>query len=314
MRFHTTSGFQEALRAERHAMAFFEVGFDIDDNAPETVAASKAEYAALEAVLTYPAITPAEVWIKLDHIFKREVMMWDIKDHVIDALEADLKRLVRQPVSGPVNLALANWRAAYVANSLHPGDDEEDNRLCEVCGQAYRDLLAVPCTTPGDVMLKAFANMLETVGHTLIGEARADLTGNLYDVNVSALTSPRDQEEVWHRALYTDLDGCDMGMNLLAYGSPVFSAGLWMERADACGLQVNVMALNDRPGGNLYIAMAAEDDLDPRVARERDRLHRILAIDGARYGAVAREIREEWPQLVLRPAIDPQPMAHEKAA
>lgn len=313
MRFHTTLPFSAKRRAASDAYAVFSTEFDRDDSSAATKRASLAEGKAIEEMLVHPALTPKEVQTKLELVFERDVLMWDFGPAAAAALVNDLQRLQGHPVSPMIAEALAAWRATHEAWSL-AGDDEDGKG--DAHSAAYHVLMETPCTTAGDFMAKAYVNLLGDNGSTLHGEAKADLTGNLFDIDIDQAVNMIDQGEVWQRAAYADLDASDLGANLLAYGLPHFSAEHWLERADAVGLQVSAIIHEDGGRGFCQSFPIHDGPNSARIDREWDRLHRLAAFpEGNRVQALIAEIEAEWPQLVRRSSLpSPSKPNTEKAA
>lgn len=273
-------------------------------------AASDAEYKALEAMLAFPATTPTELQIKLQRIFDRDITGWASWEQIQPALLADLRRLQGHPVSRAIAIAFVRWRAIHEV--WHFDTDGDQNS--EAHSEAYHALMATPCTTAGDFMAKAYVNLLGEHGSTLRGTAKADMTGNMWDVDISQADDDREHGEVWQRAAYADLDGSDLGRNLLAYGLPHFSAELWMERADAVGMRVSLIVQED--GSRVFGISEDHDseDVPEFVHRERSRLQGIWAFDRSRTAELCDEIIREWPQLAFRATPVPSTPNSEKAA
>lgn len=309
MRYHFTLPYIQAKARAKVAWEAYEAAFDKDDSSPETSAASAAEYAAFEEFLCFPAVTPSEVREKLRRALDREVYLWSdgAGARIFEALQDDLSRLQQHPVSPELAKWLVDWRTHFEAWNLLPDTEDFFHESGPERSRAYRGLMAEPCTTPGDFIAKTYVNLIEGIGGTLVGAAKADLSGNIFDIDIASQSDPVDEQEVWHRAAYQDLDDCDVGRNLLAYGLPYFSAEKWMERADAVGLQVYATASLTGFGYTL-----AENDAPvERIRRERERLRRIIATGHTIRGCmIIDEIEREWPQLILRESPDQGESCH----
>lgn len=310
MRYHFTLPYIQAKARAKVAWEAYEAAFDKDDSSPETSAASAAEYAAFEEFLCFPAVTPSEIREKLRRALDREVYLWSdgAGARIFEALQADLSQQQQHPASPEVGQLVEDWSKIYEEwHCLSDYDDDVSAAIGERRTAAFRRLMSEPCTTPGDFIAKAYVNLIEGIGGTLYGAAKADLSGNIFDIDIATQTDQRDEQEVWHRAAYQDLDDCDVGRNLLAYGLPYFSAEKWMERADAVGLRV--YANPDLTGFGYTLA---EDDAPvERIRRERQRLRSLLATDGLVRGCkIIDEIEREWPQLILRKSPDEGEKSH----
>lgn len=159
--------------------------------------------------------------------------------------------------------------------------------------------MATPCTTAGDFIAKSYVNLVGLVGHTWFGDAKEQGWGNIWDANIANEDDERDDTCAFNRAAYFDIDHSDIGANLLAYGQPHFSAELWMERADAIGLQVRVVEFQGKR--TLWQSMDIDAPHDSPAGREADRLRRLLAFDTLRSLDVMEEIERDWPQLISPP-------------
>lgn len=313
MRFHTTKQFADLQAALKAADQAFEAEFDKDEESAATTAALDETHRALAFLAVSSATTPTEVRRKLEVFEEREAhkLKDPFRAELFAGLRVDLARLQGHPVGPALGPAFMRWRGLYEQAYYTARSDEDADRLCNERHAEFVALMAVPCTTPGDFFTKTYVNLLEHYGSTLVGPAREDLTGNGYDICLDEVQDPVEENAVWVRTAYSDLDATDIGANLLAYGMPCFSAEKWMERADAVDLGVTVTI--DAAGKRwLGISMNHPDEPPAFVRRERDRLQRLSAFyDGEnRVAAIVKEIEREWPQLILRKSPDEGEKSH----
>lgn len=322
MRFHMHLAFSEAQAAHAAALA---VVRELDDaevspDDPKLKEASEAEYAALDKLmLETPAITPSEVAAKLALFHQRDMHLWENEGgRYRDAISADLARMQGWPISPDVLARWTAWRdidERYEAAAAR--SDEEGEALLEERESIYAAFHNAPCVTPGDFIVKQYAHLHGTLGGTLHGAAKEDMTGNPHDIDIDGDQYDGRFEAIEQPACYHDIDATDIGANLLAYGLPYFDAERWMERADAIGLQVDLTQQQDGRWmfGQRMDLRDEELGNDPRIRREERRLRRLIANDHGgpdRVRAVADEIRREWPQLV-RPFTAETPIVAEAA-
>ncbi len=306
MELHSTASFNDARQRADIAHAKFGeelVKPDFDENDPH---ASDDEIAAFLNFILHPAATPSELQAKLSAAIFREVYMWADWPDFLAVVKADLARMQAVTTGPDVTAALLAWRAAYEPwVTCGPMDDDDPAylKMNEDRSAAYHALLDARCTTPGDLLTKTYVNLLESVGHSLVGEASKNGNGNIFDVHIEQCDSHRDEDEAFQRAAYRDLDHCDLGANLLAYGLPYFSAQHWIARAEAVGLRPWCVTIEGRDRFGLGFD---DSDLVPdapgseRMRRERNRLRRILAFDADRAASIIAEIKVNHPRLVAK--------------
>lgn len=318
MRFSTTIAFSEARTNYEAALKGYASFDDTAENEKELEEeAWKHLSAASDALFDLPAMTAAEVIAKLDAAHERGRDDFPIEDYYTkEVMQRDLQRIQRCEVSEPFATAWRVWRkvqdsieeyGAEAERGFAPGqtlDDLRSNLYCEIALKH--------CTTPGDFILKQYMRLLTTRGGCEGHAYREDGTENPWDIDISDFTDDARFEHADILGTYNDLDDCDVGANLLAYGQLEFNAEAWMEAADRVGHNVMLVQQPDGSWG-FWSDVDGNDQPTPRISRERRRLVRLLnyPYDGSkdRLHAVCDEIRREWPQLVhashsAPPAVD----------
>jgi hypothetical protein len=277
MRFHITNEFAAAETAWREAYAahdaFAEAGDDgvHSGGTEEATAASKEEYRTLNVLTHFPACTPIEVDRKLQVITSerlRELILDDLESEIAQ-IRRDLLNLQRPPVSPKMASA---FNAFIAAETTATGDD--DDALFSAAIEAETALYAVPCTTPGDFMVKAYVNLLGTNGHA---EGKP---------LVPAVSDAGPMDRTAEEAVIRDLSDCDLGRCLMVLGRTDFDAAAWIAAAKAAGHGFTVMVKQD--GKKSFVQDADANDL---LA--------LLAFDPTRNGLVAAEILANHPDHVL---------------
>lgn len=326
MRFHMTMAFSTARKAYEEGASAACEEFDKDlGRTPEYKALHEAETSALNTLLIdTPAATPTELAEKIKVYSDREMAMWNNGETYLNAILSDCARMQGWPLSAQFHDEWMAWRKLdeILQRDLEPNDEQ---LYSDMHARGYCHLAMAPCTTPGDLILKQYLRLLTKHGNTLHGDAKADGTGSQWDID----TEGREDEARFGTAdklgCYDDINNTDIGMHLLAYGLPYFDASEWMKAADRTGLKVDLCVQRDGSEG-LQISMldrsmlgihednddTPETPVSERVRRERSRLRSILAHASAqrspdggreRLGAIADEIRENWPHLIWRAPV-----------
>lgn len=174
----------------------------------------------------------------------------------------------RQP-SEAIQAAFAQWRDAWLRLDTIKVDAEAAP-VISAKTEAFRSVIAAPVRTGEDFMVKAYLELLESSGPAL--------NGNTFEPDTHEFADERDNGEAYKRSLYTDLDRSDLGCCLLALGRVSFDANDWVDRAVATKLRITNLP---------EIQVGPADADDARVAREQDRLIRILSFDEGRRAEVA---------------------------
>jgi hypothetical protein len=298
MRFSGTIEHSHRLDAWREAYAkhdeFAEAG---DDGlaAGGTEAADKAgdvELATLDALLFAPSVTTIEMQDKIKVMrdrgpLREDNLCWNEKDmtRILDQMERDLVQLHRPSCSPRMAEAFKDWAEAQACfYSEREIQDDELGKRGDAVTAARATLSALPCTTAGDFIAKAFVDLVNEVGATFPEEAGGpfmpDMTG----------AHPQDQR------VYSDIRESDLGCCMIALGRVDFDAARWVTVARLHRKGVNVM-LTDR-GRRLSLSMEGPhtemDDLLQRLTANG-----LRQISSARCVAIADEIEANHPDLVI---------------
>lgn len=248
------------------------------DNLLRTPSGTLAGLAYKRGLIAELGLTEAENWSEIQQ-----------------ALEADMRELQRPCAT--LHYQFEAWREAHFAHATWDGPDEQADELCVVAGAACTRLLNAPCASPGDFMLKTYVALLVEFGPSASGGP----AGNLWDVDIAQADHPTHTDDEWKRSAYRDLDECDLGACLLAFGRLDFSASDWVDRAIACDLKSEI--------GETSIVVAMYDpDCDEAIQRERNRLRRLINFNDGRYKAVMEEMRSRHEVMKCK-RTHPEPAA-----
>lgn len=288
--------FAAARKAHAEALAAFENEHDgdlVDD--PINDAIEERWHDALHVMMAAPALTVGDLRAK-----------FDAGRELLPSYRAEIDRdllALRRPAS-TLHAPFQAWRDAYEAHVLGTDFAEEEDvcedrkdQLIKASADAFHALLAAPCASPADMMVKLYADAMLNIGHTMSGSARKDGTGNLWDIAIAEVDHITVFHDAWQRSAYHDLDQSDLGACLLAFGRLDFSAADWVARSRAVGLPVRLGLAEDGESLSLTIGMY-DAGCDERQTRERNRLRRLLNFDPSRERMVRREILHNWPDLV----------------
>lgn len=255
MRFHITTGFSQALEAHRAAYAVHDAFAEAGDDGvslggtAESDAASAEEYRTLEAFALFPCTTPREASQKLLQLRQRGPLhpdhtCWNGLEAILDQLNLDLINMQRPNVSPALAEAFAGWADAHRAMIAARGTaDGSFDPLFNAAEAALRSLNAVPCTTPGDFIAKAYVNLMDD-----IGPASAASPFEI-DASADALQDERENDVGAKAALYRDIMDSDLGLCMAILGRTDFDAEAWIAAADACGHNFAVMVDPDKARG-----------------------------------------------------------------
>lgn len=304
MRLHTTIGYVEAKAAHVAAWSAYEAIVDTgDEESPEAVSASELEEKLLDAFICRPAVTPTEVAGKLNYMRERDIdISWaEVRSRNLEQIERDLIELQRPCVSPSVAQAFAAWNGAYLTLCNHAGGDEEGNRLCRVAAAAFQVMVEHPCTTPGDFMVKAFANHLDAHGP-------AGITGepgrSLFELDAARIVDTIDgnSDVAYAKSLVRDIDECDLGRCLQAMGRVDFDAAAWITAAERAGMTMYVTYQRD--GSPSFSIRMLDGETDARQRARFDRCQILLAgglgiVSKERVAAVVDLILATRPELVI---------------
>jgi hypothetical protein len=287
--------FAAALEAHRTADEAFTSEPDvIDENGEEAPQRHwPAVVGAIDALLRTPAGTVAGLREKLAMIDVVEICDWHDWPEVQGAIKRDLLEL-RRPNS-TLHAPFEAWRAAYEAYAL-VGDapDEISDPPCRASYDAAGALIAAPCASPGDFLVKAYVSLLCEHGYAPYDDAGLDGGDNFWDIDIQQADHPTYLTDAWERSAYHDLDMSDLGACLLAFGRLDFSPEDWLRRARALKVPIS-LAVTVPNEWSLHAGPFASDDGCERRQRERARLKRLLEFDPARRKAVIDVILRDWP-------------------
>lgn len=296
MRLHYTAAFEETRAELRAAIEHYRTFDDEGEGAEEREeAAGKRLHAADEAFFGADIYTASEVLAKFNLGVERAYNSFELTAfYSEDAIRLDLERLRRLEPSPAIYTMFMNFRRAAEAEQDAGAVDSAHEKR----SKAYLTLVRAACTTPGDFILKQYLRLLEVNGGCLAGRWKEDLTANPWDVDISDDVDEGCHDTADKHATYADIDGTDIGANLLAYGLPHFDAEAWMEAADRIGLHVDVIVAADGKRTFGWCEPLGDEALTERIKRERDRLIRIMNFEPGRIRDIADEIERDWPQLI----------------
>lgn len=315
MRFHITKNFSECRSAYEKALSHYK---EYDDEGPGAFEREWAADSALTAAeiqyFNCDAYTAHEVHLKLLDAFGRGRAVCGVEDfYRIPAMNADFARVKRLSPSEEIARAFDAFREVEIEWHNDPEALEETDealRCAEQRIKLYSAVLATPCTTAGDFILKQWLRLRSDHGHMDTPSFREQGTANLWDIRLN----DHDESHIdsmGRQATYDDIASTDLGANLLAYGKPDFDASAWMDAAMRIGMPVNLTLNGNRGKGQVGFGMdLVGREESARLLRERDRLFLIMANDqdGKRLESLFQEIEENWPNLVCRlPAVEGLP-------
>ncbi len=304
MQIEFTFEFAAARATHEAAFAAFKSACDIAaPDEPTHQAIGEAWQDATDELLMTPAGTVSGLGEKLAIIDEREIRLWEDWPRYRDALDRDFLDL-RRPAA-TIRLPFEAWRAAYLAHYHCTGSDDEAHGLCTLESEAYKALLAAPCCSPGDFLVKAYVGLINELGSGV-----PDPNRSAFEIDIEKADHPAWGDDAWQRSAYRDLDHSDLGAGLLAFGRLEFSAEEWLERAEAIGLSVRLVPAERHSVGGLVVEMR-DDGCDERITRERNRLRRMLAFDPRRAELIRNAILESLAGLV---ASEGRPDQHASCA
>jgi hypothetical protein len=242
MRFHITadfsaarSEFEQAARAYSACCDVPGITLDEELHGPE----SKAESAALDRLLGFPAATAAEIGAKLAFMREREAYCWTGYPAWIEQIERELTQLQRPCVSSAMAQAFHDWSASWTAFV----DDPDDGGMAEASAAAFLALMDVPCFTPGDFIAKVYVNQLGEHGYTCTSE---DAGGFLFELDQQNLTgSGGTHDDAAQIAIARDIRDCDLGRCMLALGRVDFDPAGWIAASRRAQMKVYVVIQHD---------------------------------------------------------------------
>ena len=299
MQYNTTMSHSEKRRKWEEAFeahdAFARAGNDGVDFGGSAAAdqANETEFRLLHELLLHPSTTPAELQEKLTIMRKRgplhlENLCWNERDITVylDLIERDLMNMVRPNVSPAIAEAFDAWARAhelYWSRSDWPGD--ESASLCETEDTAAHALHAVSCTTPGDLLVKAYVELMGEYGAQ--GHGPEGLSFAIAETNINQAVD---------RMKLRDILASDIGCCMTALGRTDFDAERWVAAARAHGKEVGLVITEN--GRQLSFG-------DPGGTGMPEILQRLTAnglrmLSRERCTAIAAEIEANHPDLVHR--------------
>ncbi|WP_428331942.1 hypothetical protein [Novosphingobium sp.] len=296
MEHQPSSAFAQLRRAVDQKLEKHGREFDKNCESAATRRAINDYSKAVEQMLVHPAVTTADLATKIEALIDSDFHNWNCgcEETALQSLLSDAKRLNAVPVSPALEAALAAWREAQ-PNWLS-GDDMDANKA------AFYALMAMPCSVPGDFLVKTYVNLIGELGCTARASFDAPQIGNLFDIDIDEAAGIGELDEAWRRAAYHDIDSSDLGKNLLAYGMPTFSPYHWMERTVAIDMRVCVIIYRLQDGEirrSLQIPEPGIDGRDDDNQTEWHRLQYILGFSPEREKMLIEEICTNWPRRVL---------------
>ena len=267
-----------------------------------------AKCAALDAFLLTPCRHPGDVAAKLDVIWKEELFEKDDFGLLRSSLKRDLLELSRPGASEAMKTGWARWAAAI--NALEYGElvqDDDGDAASDEHAAAFRGILAIPCTTAGDFLVKAYVELITECEHS----ARQP-SGFLFEVKDDWRS---DQEHYLENdareAAIDDLDNCDLGRCMMALGSLDFEPSAWIAAAKRANVAFHLII--ERGGQRSFCFKEFSRNSNNPVARKREmRVRALINFNHeARYQEVADEIEQFHPDLIIR--VGDQPVAREAA-
>lgn len=301
MRFGITTAFSAARRAHEEAYATYDRLADAGDEGvkqggtPAADDASAAEYAALDALLLMPAVTTVEVKEKLALMESRGVdTCWGQFPKIIEQMQLDLINMARPNVSPAVDHLFAQWATAFrTAVETIGVSDAEHDRLCGFQCEAYKQLLAVPCTAPGDLIAKLYVELISEYGPTY----RRPGVGNVFEIDVHGFDEVEGLPEA-HLAFIRDITDSDLGCCMIALGRTDFDAAAWVAACRQHGKQVHLSMRGEERAGLTFGMLGPHTPM-------LDILQRLTAnglaeVSTLRCKAIADEIEANHPDLIWR--------------
>lgn len=302
MQMHFTSGF--AAAREAHSLAYKAL-----DDVPEDqefvdgkwAAECDAEGEAMVAYLSHPAHTPAEISDKLRFMRERDINSgWSDHAAIMAQIERDLIELHRPCVSPAMHIAFGEWRNAYLIYN-----NQWQDEFTQKHSAAFLTLMAVPCCTPGDFIVKVYANQLGEHGSTWFGNAHPDTTPDSFpfELDDSALDEGKGSHDGAAEEAYArDIRECDLGRCLLMLGRVDFDAEAWLDAARRAHMTVHVVIQTE--GTRVFCTGQPTGPSGERDGRRWNMCQALIAgglgvLGQERRRAVMDMIERHHPQLVM---------------
>lgn len=306
MRYHFTKHFSECRNAYDAALGHYRIFDDESEGAFERERQADATLDSADRVFfNCDAYTPHEIHLKIIHALERGRGLGGIEDYYrIPAINADFERLKRMAPSSPIDDAFQAFREFEIEWNCDPEALDASEEALDRADQRislYLAILDLPCTTPGDFILKQWLRLRSESGYTDTPSLQAEGTANLWDIQRDDDDGDGRLNIAERHSTYDDIDATDLGAHLLAYGKTDFDAGEWMEVAVRIGMHVSLILHGYKGKGQIGFGMDLKhNDHSPRMRREQDRLLRIMAFDpdGKRLEQLHHEIKNNWPHLI----------------
>lgn len=321
MRFNITSGFSEVFDAHQKAYAAFDIFATAGDDGTKyggSAAADEAsdlEQATLDALLAYPCSTPIEMadkmkWMRQRGPFAEENLIWTGAPEAVDRMQLELITMSRPNVSARFAEAFAEFAAAQRHHwSESSIEDDEMTRRREAVEATIETILALPCTTPGDFIVKQYLRLIEGYGSytdPIIHEFLPDMVG-------SDQRFPDRHDKI----AFDDIVESDLGRCMMALGTTDFDAEAWIAQAARVGKIVQVYIQSDGKRG-LSFGMLSNERGEGIIG---DMLQCLMAggprdLSTARCHALADAIEANHPNLLVdfRKAVELPAKEAEQAA
>lgn len=200
-----------------------------------------AEYRALDVMLMQPCRTPMDLLHKLRTMDDRELKGWDCYEAVRRQMDVDLRQMARPAASIEMAAAFKTWaeaREAIYAADERGIDDDDRAPYAEADHAAYSALMALPCITPGDFIVKAYINLIDDNGSTSHLANGWEYEPNTFSPRMPNATGNDDQYEM---SVRRDLADTDIGRCMMVLGTVDFDAEKWIAAADRAGLKIYVV-------------------------------------------------------------------------
>ncbi len=283
------------------------------DGTPEYVAACDAEAAALDALIALPSTTPMELKEKLAILDGRAAWAWEKWEDILAQIQRDLINMARPNVSPRVAEAFAAWAEAHRAHCQDTiGEDEHDDALCLATGDAVEALMLVDCTTPGDLIVKLYVEMMGALGP----KAKE---GRIWPFlpDQGAIGQNRDGrcEVAADRAFFRDIAESDLGCCLFALGRVDFDPEAWIGQCRRAGKSVSLIVIpdaSDERGYRRSLSFGMDGEGPLADILQRLTANGLQEVSIARCHAIADAIEASHPDLLyvhVSEAEDEQPAA-----
>jgi hypothetical protein len=214
-------------------------------------------------------------------------------------LQLDLITMARPNASPAIAEAFGRWSSAHQQHAEASEADEDTEEMSRTSGDAFETLMALPCFTPGDFMVKAYVDLADDVGYPVGDERNADLSPWPFEISQTNLTRHGgSHDKIAQAQRYRDLSESDLGRCMIALGMVDFDAEMWIAQARRVGKQVTVLRDTE---GKRSLFFGCNDGCDHAM---EDMLQCLMAggleaISEARRIALADAIEANHPDLIV---------------